>query len=177
MTVTIDPAADVRTLVAEAHIPANIGELIAQTRAAGNARALISDTLFGRLVAGVAKDHPEHAGLAERIVDQALVFLLACAALPDIALAPSRLVDYGWHGFIQRTVDYADICQRLGRFVHHVPIDEPGQGGGATVARTVLILRELGLPVDQELWTGSAVCEGSGTGSCSQCHQGCVDSN
>lgn len=177
MTLTTTHADTARTLISEAGIPANVRQLMTQATLTGNARALVSDTLFNRLVGGVAKDHPEHADLAERIVDQALVFLLACAALPETALAPSRLVDYGWHKFIERTMDYADTCERLGRFIHHVPIDEPGQSGGATVAGTAQILRELGLPVDDELWTGEAVCEGSGTGKCSQCHQGCVDSN
>ena len=44
-------------------------------------------------------------------------------------------------------------------------------------ARDTALLRELGLPVIEDLWAHSASCDGSGTGKCSQCHSGCVDSN
>ncbi|MEV8639432.1 hypothetical protein AB0395_48065, partial [Streptosporangium sp. NPDC051023] len=75
-------------------------------------RALINPALFDRLVARIRVDHPEHAGIAEPIMEQALAFLAACAANPGIGLGPSELVDIGWHTFLMYTADYAAFCQR-----------------------------------------------------------------
>ncbi|MEU4833925.1 hypothetical protein [Streptosporangium sp. NPDC023615] len=142
-------------------------------------RALIGPALWGRLTARIAVDHPEHAHQADVIMEQALAFLAACAARPGARLAPSEIVDIGWHTFILHTQEYAEFCeQNAGRFIHHSPTDEGGaESGGCTAADTVTVMRELGLPVVAGLWGHAAACEGSGTGKCSQCHQGCTDSN
>ncbi|WP_435650710.1 hypothetical protein [Kitasatospora purpeofusca] len=51
--------------------------------------------------------------LAERVMDQALAFLGACAANPDARLSPARLVDVGWHTFILHTAEYRSFCRSL----------------------------------------------------------------
>lgn len=49
-------------------------------------RGLLPPGLFDRLVRRIAADHPGHAGQAKQIMDQALAFLAACAARPDLPL-------------------------------------------------------------------------------------------
>ncbi|MEV8639437.1 hypothetical protein AB0395_48090, partial [Streptosporangium sp. NPDC051023] len=77
-----------------------------------DARTLIDTGLFDRLTTRIRVDHPEHADLAEPIMEQALAFLAACAANPGVGLGPSELVDIGWHTFLMYTADYAAFCQR-----------------------------------------------------------------
>lgn len=113
-------------------------------------------------------------------MEQALAFLAACAARPAARLAPSELVDIGWHTMLLYTREYAEFCRRVaGRFIHHAPDDDLGAPApaGSNSAATVAVIRELGLPVIADLWSHPASCSGSGTGKCSQCHQGCTDSN
>ncbi|MFD8558287.1 hypothetical protein ACFV1N_13485 [Streptosporangium canum] len=61
------------------------------------------------------------SGLAEQIMKQALSFLAACAARPYARLAPSELVDIGWHTFILYTREYAELLLRAGRQPVHQP--------------------------------------------------------
>lgn len=141
-------------------------------------RVLITPELFARLTDRIAVDHPEHAGHADQIMEQALAFLAACAARPG--LAPSETVDIGWHTFILYTREYAEFCQRVAdRFIHHAPNDIPGTSGeGVTVSATVQVMHDLGLPVVDELWEhrGSCNSDKCNSGKCHQCHAGCVDS-
>jgi hypothetical protein len=138
-------------------------------------RDLISPRLHGRLARRIIADHPGTDPLAaERIMDQTLAFLQACAVNPDAGLAPSDEVDKGWHAFILHTADYAEFCQRVaGRFIHHLPV-EPGStaDGGAALHATVAAMRTIGLAVDEDLWPAAADCESK----CHQCHGGCYDS-
>jgi hypothetical protein len=137
-------------------------------------RELVSSRMFARLTRRVMADHGMDQAAAERITDQALAFLLACARNPGSGLAPSPEVDKGWHAFILHTADYAEFCQRVaGRFIHHLPT-EPGDQDdeGATIHATVAAMRAAGLSVDEGLWPVSAEC----TSDCHQCHAGCHDS-
>jgi hypothetical protein len=59
--------------------------------------------------------------LAERIVVEALAFVVTCARNPKAPIAPSRTVDEGWHALVLHTAVYARLCDRLGVFVHHYP--------------------------------------------------------
>ncbi|QUH02123.1 hypothetical protein HUO13_16180 [Saccharopolyspora erythraea] len=139
------------------------------------ARALIPDDLFSRLVERIAREHTELGrAIAARIMDQALAFLGACARNHGQPLAPSPLVDIGWHEFLMYTCEYAEFCDRVaGRFLHHVPEDVAGSSpAGDPIAvrhRTVAAIEQAGYVVDRQLWflTGSI--------SCSQCHNGCYD--
>ncbi|MCW2948527.1 MAG: hypothetical protein JWR24_5244 [Actinoallomurus sp.] len=134
--------------------------------------SLIPATLFSRLVGRIVRDANVDRQLAERIMRQALAFLLACARNPDTPLAPSRTVDKGWHAFILHTREYADFCQDVaGRFIHHAPDDEPDGDRIDTAARTEMtvdVMRQTGLPVDEELWSGhQASCSSKCQGCCS----------
>ncbi|MFK3735675.1 glycine-rich domain-containing protein [Streptomyces sp. NPDC088090] len=136
-------------------------------------RELVTPDLFGRLVNRIVKDEKIEPALAERIMSDTLGFLDACGNNPGAPLAPSELVDIGWHTFIVYTEPYADFCQRTaGRFIHHSPADEPGktyEPKADTRLRAIEAMRRLGYTPDPELWGIGA--------DCTQCHAGCSDSN
>lgn len=63
--------------------------------------------------------------------------LAACATDPDGHLAPSPLVDVGWHAFLIHTREYAEFCRDVaGQFLHHVP-DDPDTPSTPVSAATV----------------------------------------
>lgn len=143
---------------------------------ASTGRSWVHESLFDRLATRIVTDHELPRTLAERIVDQAIAFLIASAANPLERLAPSELVDIGWHTFILHTRDYREFCSRIthGSFIDHVPTeaDDPrGRGAQArsTLTRTLCAILDTGLAIDGELWP-------TVTDKCSQCHQGCTDS-
>lgn len=141
-------------------------------------RSLVSESLFRRLAARIVAEEAVERSLAERIMDQALAFLKACAENPGSPLAPSKLVDIGWHTFILYTREYAAFCDLYaGRFIHHVPTDNEPVSGVAprdSLSRTTVAIREAGCLVDRELWlTGNAAkCN---TDKCHGCQSGCHD--
>lgn len=134
------------------------------------ARTLVGTDLFDSLVRAILRDHSDIGqDRAERIADQALAFLGACARFPEKRLAPSKTVDIGWHAFILYTREYAEFCERVaGRFIHHVPQDAPGapQHSKEPVSvrvDTVGAIREAGYWVDEQLWAEDAY-------SCGNCY-------
>ncbi|MGH3793649.1 MAG: glycine-rich domain-containing protein [Pseudonocardiaceae bacterium] len=139
-------------------------------------RSLVSDDLFTRLTRRIVEDEGIDQQFAERIMDQALVFLKACAENHRTRLAPSKSVDIGWHVFVLHTRDYADFCERVaGRFIHHIPTDDEtsrGQVARDTLVRTVRAIQSTGFAVDAELWPDVA---GKLSARCSPCHNGCAD--
>lgn len=106
-------------------------------------------------------------------MDQALVFLAACAENTGVPLAPSARADIGWHMFILFTREYAEFCQHIaGRFLHHVPEDDSTVSavldGRDRMADTMAALNATGLRIDHEMWALAA--------DCNQCYNGCSDS-
>lgn len=142
-----------------------------QPRIAGS--TLVTPTVFDRLVRRIVIDDRIAHPLADRIVDQALAFLGACARNIGASLAPSELVDIGWHAFLLHTRDYVAFCDRLaGRFLHHVPVDaDPHTGATArqAIRRTVAAISEAGYVIDHDLWFRA------NAGDCTGCHNGCHD--
>ena len=120
-------------------------------------QSVVDQQLWERLVKRVINDEEVQRPLAERIVNQALAFLLLCAREPDEKFSPSPLVDIGWHTFILYTKPYADFCDKVGtRFIHHAPSDADGVDyGTGNIARTVTALRTHGFIVDEPLWADS----------------------
>jgi hypothetical protein len=137
-------------------------------------RAFVTSQLFDRLVRRIVTDGELDQDLAERIVDQTIAFLMACARNTSAPLAPSELVDVGWHAFLLHTHEYAGFCREVaGRFLHHVPSDphDPATGRAAcdTLTRTVATIEEAGFVVDHDLWTHQPAND------CTGCHNGCHD--
>jgi hypothetical protein len=91
---------------------------------------------------------------AVRIVDEALKWVAACAQFPTARIAPSRVVDEGWHALILHTALYAQMCEQLGGFVHHYPErPDPGRWDPQVIDRTTSLIEEAGHSVDYDLWT------------------------
>ncbi len=132
-------------------------------------RSLVSAELFDKLASRIAVEEGFDRPFAERIMEQTLAFLKACADNPGLGLSPSRWVDIGWHAFVLHTRDYADFCAQVaGRFVHHEPTDDEDGDPGDALAPTLAAIEASGYTLDAELWPVAA--------KCSQCHAGCVDS-
>lgn len=132
-------------------------------------RELVAPAVFSRLAHRVMADEGHDQAMAERIIEQALAFLAACARYPGRHLSPSEAVDAGWHAFILHTADYAEFCERIaGRFIHHRPYG-PGEAAPEqqAIGATIAAMRDAGLRADPDLWVPRAVC--------SQCYQGCAD--
>ena len=129
-------------------------------------RSLLSPEVFDRLVAAPMRDKKWERALAERVIAQTAAFVKACAESSDLVLAPSRLLDAGWHVFILDTAAYVEFCAVVaGRFVHHRPQEELVDATVTADARAAI--ERVGFAVDVELWDGTA--------NCSQCHAGCTD--
>lgn len=132
---------------------------------------LIPGELFDRLVSRIVRDEKVNHELATRITDQALAFLGACASARE-TLAPSAMVDIGWHTFILYTREYSAFCNRVaGRFIHHDPTDDgrPDASPGDVRRRTVAAIRAAGYVVNEDLWLDMS-------SKCTQCADGCTHS-
>jgi hypothetical protein len=140
-----------------------------ETLQAKTGRSLIEPKLFDRLAVRIAFEHGLDRPTAERIMDQALAFLGACATATT-TLSPSKLVDIGWHTFVLYTQDYAAFCERIaGRFIHHIPDDqgETAEARSVDPWQTTAAIVAAGYVVDAPMWEDE--------GNCSQCHNGCSD--
>lgn len=144
--------------------PATAGERL-------TGRALLSPSLFDRLVRRIVADDKLDTHLAERVVDQAVAFLGTCARNTSEPLTPSALVDIGWHTFLLHTREYATFCHEVaGRFLHHVPTEtDANTTADNALTRTVAAIDEAGFVIDLELWADTH------GGDCTGCHNGCHD--
>ncbi|MGW8552688.1 hypothetical protein [Streptomyces tubercidicus] len=87
-----------------------------------SARSLLSEEQFAAVCSTVQTDNPDLSeNDAAAILTEALAFVAACAQFPAARLVPSRVVDAGWHALILHTQTYAEMCGRLGAFIHHRP--------------------------------------------------------
>ena len=128
---------------------------------------LIDEGLWKRLVDRMVSEKVLEPAYAERLLDQALGFLLLCAKNPGESFAPSDAVDIAWHTFILHTRDYAAFCERIaGRFIHHDPVDESLGTHHCPGTDTPGAMRSLGIHVDDELWNSQADCGGKSCYSC-----------
>lgn len=118
------------------------------------ARMLLDDTTFESCRFTVMDGNPDMgADMAGRIVEEGIKFVAACSANPGVGLAPSRIVDEGWHALILHTAKYAALCEQLGgAFVHHYPGWDPTNYDPPILDRTREKIGELGWTADAELW-------------------------
>ncbi|MET9319732.1 hypothetical protein ABZX75_05970 [Streptomyces sp. NPDC003038] len=139
------------------------GRAATLTRGAHDARALLSADDFMAVVATVAGNNPDMGWtMAERVTVEGLKFV-AAGARTDKGIAPSRVVDEGWHALILHTAVYAGLNKRLGgEFVHHYPqLPDAGRYDPAVHEHTLAAIRAAGYEPDLELWTapGDGVTE------------------
>ncbi|UYQ63077.1 glycine-rich domain-containing protein [Streptomyces peucetius] len=95
-------------------------------------------------------DMPED--MADRIVEEGIKFVVTCAQNPGVGMAPSRVVDEGWHALLLHSVLYAELCGQFGSFVHHYPGWDPTHYDPAILDRTRELIARAGFDVDSELW-------------------------
>jgi hypothetical protein len=125
---------------------------------------LISEQTWEKLIGYIVKDNDLDRSLAERILDQALGFLMVVSLNPGRTFCPSKMVDIGWHAFLMHTRDYIAFCNKVnGQYIHHEPtaveIVVPQTGG---VIETVRAMKANSIVVDEELWTSRGDCDGDG---------------
>ncbi|WP_145499296.1 hypothetical protein [Streptomyces sp. CFMR 7] len=118
------------------------------------ARGLIADERFTSCRGTVMDANPNMPqDMAGRVVEEALKFVAACSRNPGVGLAPSRIVDEGWHALLLHTAMYAELCEELGgNFVHHFPGYDPTNYDPAILDRTRQAITGLGYVPDAELW-------------------------
>jgi hypothetical protein len=107
------------------------------------------------VIATVLDNNPGMAeDMAGRIVAEALAFLATAARNPGADIAPSRVVDEGWHALILHTAVYSRLCERLGAFVHHYPErPDAARHDPEIMDRTTNLIAVEGYTPDLELWT------------------------
>ncbi|TKA11387.1 glycine-rich domain-containing protein [Actinacidiphila oryziradicis] len=118
------------------------------------ARGLIDDETFTAVVKTVQGNNPEMAQeMCERIVTEALKFVATGAEHPNAGIAPSRVVDEGWHALILHTKAYTKLCDGLGGYVHHQPQQpDPDRYDPTVITRTTTLMATAGYAPDLELW-------------------------
>lgn len=121
-------------------------------------RDLVDPELFQRLVSFCADEYGQEQCVAERVMDQALALLWVMGTTKSGAtMAPSVIVDPGWHTFMLHSQEYANWCeQQFGYFLHHAP-NKMVRTRGLMVSVTGKI-REHGFAVDEGLWGTTAEC-------------------
>ncbi|MFG2892964.1 glycine-rich domain-containing protein [Streptomyces sp. NPDC048248] len=119
-----------------------------------SARSLLTDEQFRSVCSTVTDANPGMAeDMAGRIVEEGIKFVVACARFPGVPIAPSRIVDEGWHALILHTHTYAELCARYGVFVHHFPGYDAGNFAAEGLDRTRALIGEAGYSADPELWS------------------------
>ncbi|MCQ8191113.1 glycine-rich domain-containing protein [Streptomyces rugosispiralis] len=116
--------------------------------------ALLDDTQRQGVVQTLLDNNRDMtAEMAGRIVDEAAKYVLTAAEYPQAAMAPSRVVDEGWHALILHTRLYKALCARRGNYVEHSPGYAPENYEPAILTHTQAMMREAGFTPDEELWT------------------------
>ncbi|KUO18447.1 glycine-rich domain-containing protein [Streptomyces dysideae] len=121
-------------------------------------RSFVTDSDFEMLAAFCADEYGLERCVADRVVDQALALVYVMGTTGEGAtMAPSQLVDPGWHTLILHTGWYADWCQQhFGSFLHHQPNSKVRTRGLMT--SVVDRIRAAGFEVDDRLWGTAADC-------------------
>lgn len=119
-----------------------------------SARSLLTGDQFAAVCSTIQADNPDISqDDAAVVLTEALAFVAACAQFPEARLVPSRVVDAGWHALILHTQIYAELCGRLGGFVHHRPeAPDPSRYDPHVIDRTTALIEETGYSVDLDLW-------------------------
>ncbi|MGW3194044.1 glycine-rich domain-containing protein [Streptomyces sp. NPDC001118] len=129
-----------------------------QAVASRRGRDLVSPKLFARLADFCAEEYGYERSMAERIMNEAitLCYVMGSTNAGDV-MAPSKVVDPGWHTFMLHTEDYADWCtENFGYFLHHRPNSKVRTQG--LMVDVVGRIRAEGFAVDERLWGAAAEC-------------------
>ncbi|WP_381802121.1 glycine-rich domain-containing protein [Streptomyces niveus] len=119
-----------------------------------DARDLLTADELASVTATVQANNPGMGReTAEEVVVQALKFEATCSTYARGPLAPSRIVDEGWHALILHTRIKARLADRIGHFVHHVPeAPDPTRRAPNVLLRTQAAMEDAGYIPDPKLW-------------------------
>jgi hypothetical protein len=163
VTITIEPAVQTRDTRALLNaVQPKVTYLMDNVADGGN--------LWEREIALLLRDAVEVRSLAERILDQAVAYLITAMENPTADLGVGKTVDIGVHQIILDTPVYSAFCDVYngGVYKHHAPLIRRRRDG--TVLRTAGVIREVGFAVDDELWAVDA-------SDCSPCNDKVPDSH
>ncbi|MCH0538441.1 hypothetical protein I3F58_02460 [Streptomyces sp. MUM 203J] len=109
-------------------------------------------TVWDREVALLLRDEVMVRDLAERILANAVMYMVASMEHPEVHLGVGKVVDIGVHQVILDTPVYFALCAAYngGAYKHHAPFVQRRNDG--TVVRTADFLRSVGFAPDKELW-------------------------
>ena len=126
--------------------------------------------LYEREVRLLLRDAVAVRSLAERILDNAVMYTVTAMERPDLHLGVGKVVDVGVHQLILDTPVYFAMCAAYngGRYKHHAPLIL--RRGDGTVLRTADALRDNGFEPDEELWATDGA-------NCSPCDNKAPDSH
>lgn len=127
-------------------------------------------TLWDREVALLLRDEVMVRDLAERILGNAVMYVIAAMEHPEVHLGVGKVVDIGVHQLILDTPVYFAFCDAYngGAYKHHAPFIQ--RRGDGTVLRTADFLQSIGFEPDEELW-------GRDGADCSPCDSKVPDSH
>ncbi|WP_369188716.1 hypothetical protein [Streptomyces sp. R08] len=108
--------------------------------------------LWEREVRLLLRDAVAVRSLAERILGQAVAYLITAMENPGVDIGPGYTVDIGIHQIILDSPVYFAFCELYngGKYKHHAPLVERRRDG--TVMRTADVIAQHGFEVDAELW-------------------------
>ncbi|NGO70755.1 hypothetical protein [Streptomyces boncukensis] len=126
--------------------------------------------LWEREIRLLMRDHVMVRDMAERILGNAVMYLLTAMERPDVHLGVGKTVDIGVHQLILDSPVYFALCEAYnrGRYKHHAPLIERRRDG--TVLRTADVIRANGFDADGELWAMDGA-------DCSPCDDKAPDSH
>ncbi|MEY9847738.1 hypothetical protein [Streptacidiphilus sp. MAP5-3] len=127
-------------------------------------------TIWDREVALLMRDEVPVRDLAERILGNAVMYMLASMEHPEVHIGVGKLVDIGVHQVILDTPVYFALCELYngGAYKHHAPFIQ--RRGDGTVNRTFEFLQSIGFQPDEELWSRDST-------NCSPCDSKVPDSH
>ncbi|MFJ4872142.1 hypothetical protein [Streptomyces sp. NPDC088757] len=127
-------------------------------------------TVWDREVALLLRDEVMVRDLAERILGNAVMYVVASMEHPEVHLGVGKVVDIGVHQVILDTPVYFALCDLYneGRYKHHAPFIQRRDDG--TVTDTAAFLRPIGFAPDEELWARDGA-------DCSPCDSKVPDSH
>ncbi|MFE8939949.1 hypothetical protein ACFYNX_20955 [Streptomyces sp. NPDC007872] len=127
-------------------------------------------TVWEREVALLLRDEVMVRDLAECILGNAVMYMVASMEHPDVHLGVGKVVDIGVHQVILDTPVYFALCDLYneGRYKHHAPFIQRRNDG--TVTDTAAFLRSIGFAPDEELWARDGA-------DCSPCDSKVPDSH
>ncbi|MEV0371205.1 hypothetical protein AB0I10_15470 [Streptomyces sp. NPDC050636] len=109
-------------------------------------------TIWDREIALLLRDETMVRDMAERILGNAVMYMIASVEHPEVHLGVGKLVDIGVHQIYLDTPVMFAFCDLYngGVYKHHAPFIKRRHDG--IVIRTADFLRSIGFDADDELW-------------------------